>query len=838
VKLNKYILTGIILYIFHISVIAQEDGKISLRSILNDLEDRYEISFTYVDEDIEGIYLQPPSDDISLSESIQYLTNITGLDFQQLSDRFVTISQVGKENIEICGVLVDRKEGGIIHGATIQGPANFTVSNEHGGFRLTEITIEDTILVRYLGYEYLIKPVYEFSENKCDTLRLNQEVRKLKELVIANFISHGIAKDAEGVYTIDAETLEILPGLTDPDVLHTIQYLPGIISIDETVSDINVRGGTNDQNLILWEGIKMYQSGHFFGLISAFNPYITDKVGLTKNGSSTYLGDAVSSTLNIETDHQVRQNVSGSAGMNMINADANINIPLFKKSSLQLSARRSIADLIETPTYKSYFDRVFRNTEVLSASDNPDSLINSNENFEFYDLSANFNYNITSKDKVELSFLRIYNDIEYQESAVINGEDETKTSGLEQSSMAAGLVYNRLWNEKLRTNAQIYLSDYRLGAVNFDLFNQQRLIQENEVLEKGLKLDSRYIFSDKFDLFGGYQLTEVGIGNLVDINNPIYRRYIKRVLLSHALFAELNYLSNSGKTKLRGGLRVNYFQKFVKWSFEPRLAFNQQFLKYFSLEILGEFKSQTAAQIIDLQNDFLGVEKRRWVLANDEDIPIMYSKQLSSGIHFQKSGILISVEGYIKKVKGITSSSQGFQNQFEYIRSTGDYEIYGLDFLFNKRLGNFNLWLSYSLAKNEYYFPEFTPSVFPNNIDVRHIVSGGASYHTRKFQLSTGMNWRTGKPYTEPLSVSGGEILYYPPNTSRLDAYLRVDISAKYKIRISNRVGAELGASIWNLLNKQNILNIFYKLDSDSEINEVQQYALGFTPNIMFRINF
>jgi len=838
VKLNKFILTGIILYLFYVTVSAQDDGKKSLREILNDLESRFDVSFTFVDEDIQGIFIQPVKFNLSLNESIQYLEHETDLNFQQLDDRFITISQPSRQTINICGILIDPYDGRIIHGATIQAGRKFTVSNEDGAFRISDLLKNDTILIRYIGYEYLIKPVLEFTGEACDTLSLKQQVRELKELVIVNFISRGIDKDAEGIYTIDAETLEILPGLTDPDVLHTIQYLPGIISIDETASDINVRGGTNDQNLILWNGIKMYQSGHFFGLISAFNPYITHKVGLTKNGSSAYLGDAVSSTLSIETDQEVNQKVSGSAGVNMINADVNINIPLFKKSSLQLSARRSIADLIETPTYKSYFDRVFRNTEVLSPVDNPDSLINSNEHFEFHDLSVNFNYNITSKDKVQLSFLRIYNNVDYQESALIGGEDESKTSGLEQQSMAAGLDYNRLWNEKLRTHAQFYMTDYRLGAVNYDLLNDQRLIQENEVLEKGLKLDSRYIFSDKFDLFAGYQLTEVGIGNLVDINNPIFRRYIKRVLLSHALFAEVNYLSNSGKTKLRGGLRVNYFEKFKEWSFEPRFAFNQQFLDYFSLEILGEIKSQTTAQIIDFQDDFLGVEKRRWILANNEDIPIIKSKQVSSGIHFQRSGTLISVEGYFKKVEGISSSSQGFQNQFQYVRSTGDFEVYGMDFLFNKRIKDFNIWLSYSLAKNEYYFPEFIPSQFPNNIDIRHIISGGASYHTRRFQISAGMNWRTGKPYTEPSGVSGDEIFYYPPNTSRLEGYLRLDISAKYNIRFSNRVSGEVGASIWNILNKQNILNIYYQLDSNSEINEIQQYALSFTPNFMFRINF
>ncbi len=836
--MNKYILLFIIPYLIHISIAAQEDGEISLGAILVDLEERYQVSFTFVDEDINGIFLKPPSAGIDLPEAIQYLKNKTGLNIQRLSDRFITINRVETNNITLCGILVDSKNGRVIHGATIQGPSKFTVSNESGGFRLTGLTRRDSVLFRYLGYEYLIKPAFQFSKDRCDTIKLDQQRIKLKELVITNFISEGIEKDAEGVYTIDAEILEILPGLTDPDVLHTIQYLPGIISIDETVSDINVRGGTNDQNLILWNGIKMYQSGHFFGLISAFNPYITNRVSLTKNGSSAFLGDAVSSTLSIETDHQVKQKVTGSAGINMINADANINIPLFKKSTLQISARRSIADLVETPTYKSYFDRVFRNTEVLNPTDNPDSLINSDENFEFHDLSINYNYNITSKDKVELSFLRIYNDIEYQENAVLNGENESKTSGLEQTSMAAGLVYNRLWNEKLRTNAQLYLSDYDLAAVNFDLYNDQRLIQENEVLEKGLKLDARYLFSNNWDIFGGYQLIETGIGNLVEINNPLFRRYIKRVLLSHSLFAEANYISNSGNTNIRGGFRINYFQKFYEWTVEPRIAFNQKFLKYFSLEVLGEFKSQATAQIIDLQNDFLGVEKRRWILANNEDIPIMKSKQLSAGIHFQKSGTLISVEGYLKQVEGITSSSQGFQNQYQFVRSTGDYEVYGLDFLFNKRIKAFNLWLSYSLAKNEYYFPEFTPSVFPNNIDNRHIVSGGASYHTQKFQLSAGLNWRTGKPYTEPAGTSGEDILYNDPNTSRLDEYLRVDISAKYKIGISESVNAELGASVWNLINKQNILNIFYQMDSDSDINEVQQYALSFTPNIMFRVNF
>lgn len=139
--------------------------------------------------------------------------------------------------------------------------------------------------------------------------------------------------------------------------------------------------------------------------------------------------------------------------------------------------------------------------------------------------------------------------------------------------------------------------------------NDQRLIQENKILDTGVKLDARIGLTNTLDLYTGYQFNEVGVSNLEDINNPIYRRFIKKVLRNHALFAEGNYSSKSNKTNLRVGLRANYFEKFNRFILEPRLAFNQQFLDHFSFELLGEMKSQTTTQVIDLQNDFLGVKK-------------------------------------------------------------------------------------------------------------------------------------------------------------------------------------------------------------------------------------
>ena len=120
---------------------------------------------------------------------------------------------------------------------------------------------------------------------------------------------------------LDLDRFSILPGLVEDDVLLSVQALPGIQSIDETVSNINIRGGSHDQNLITWDGIKMYQSGHFFGLISMYNPQMTHKVELRKNGSSASETDGVSGTIAMKTKDYLNTGLSGSIGVNLIDAN-------------------------------------------------------------------------------------------------------------------------------------------------------------------------------------------------------------------------------------------------------------------------------------------------------------------------------------------------------------------------------------------------------------------------------------------------------------------------------------------------------------------------------------
>ncbi len=675
---------------------------------------------------------------------------------------------------------------------------------------------------------------------KTPIKKKNFRLQVLDEVVITNYLTQGISKPNNGTIVINPQEFGILPGLIEPDVLQTIQALPGVQSTDETVSNLNIRGGTHDQNLILWDGIKMYQSGHFFGLISAFNPYLTKNVTVIKNGTSAFYGDGVSSIIDMQSKNEIDNEFSGGAGSNLISADAYATIPITRNSEVQVSARRSITDAITTPTYDQYFKRISQDSDLSNGQQN--ASISTDANFYFYDASLKFLYDITEEDRIRLNFLTIYNNLDYKETSTTTEGAEALNSGLTQFNLAGSAYYERNWNNAFKSTMEFYVTQYDLDAINFDIINDQRLIQENKVIDAGLKVKTAYEFSDELTWSNGYQFSEVGISNLEDVNNPLFRSYIKEVVRTHVGFSEAIYASGNGNTNASIGIRANYYDKFDELLIEPRLSFSQNILNNLKVEVLGEFKSQVTSQIIDRQNDFLGIEKRRWVLANNQNIPIVKSKQASLGLHYYKNKLRISAEGYFKDVEGITTRSQGFQNQYQFINATGGYKIKGVDFLINKQFVDVSAWLSYSYSKNDYTFNTLNNgNSFPNNIDTRHAITFAGTYSYNNLKLALGLNWRSGKPNTEPQQdnpVVSGDINYSEPNSSNLDDYLRTDLSATYDFDFSRSVKAKAGISLWNVLNQENIINSSYTIDDDENITRIDNQSLGITPNVSFRVSF
>ncbi len=755
------------------------------------------------------------------------------MDFRILKNDFIAV-KIKDISYFICGYIIDKETGISLEGVTVSGTNNYTTTDTYGYFDLEINQENENVDIRHLGFEPMSKFTASFDDTKCSNIFLLPQIEILSEILLANYMAKGIDKIADGTFNINFNNFGILPGLIETDVLQTVQALPGIQSVNETVSDINIRGGTNDQNLILWDGIKMYQSGHFFGLISIFNPSITTEASLIKNGSNVDLTNGVSGTIAMRTDTKLNKSFKGSIGSNFVSADAFIDIPLGERSSLQLATRKALSDIAETPTYTNYFDRILQNTGI-------ENSLNSNIKFDFHDASIRWLYNITDKDQIRLNFLNVANELVFNESAIINQNEESKESSISQTTYAEGLFYKRTWAPNFVTTLQVYETDYILEAINSDILRQQRLKQENKVSETSVKLNVWFKYNDQLSFLNGYEFIETGITNTTDIDNPLFLDRIVKVIEEHAVYSQVNFKSDSEKTSIKAGVRYNYVEKFKKHIIEPRLSINQKIDQHLNFELLGEFKHQNTFQIINFQNDFLGIEKRRWFLSDGKDIPIAMSKQISIGLNYSYKGWLINTEGYFKEVDGITSQSQGFLNQYIFEKENGSYQVKGVEFLVNKRFKKISTWLSYTFANNEYTFNGFKEINFPNNLDITHTITFGSSFTTDHFKFSAGFNWHTGKPTTIPVvgnEIVNDEINYEVANSNNLKEYLRVDASATYKFNFTNKIKAQTGISIWNGLNQENIINNYYTIDEANTTKEISTNALEFTPNVSFRVLF
>ena len=763
-NLSKYILC--IVFGYSTLLFSQNISKeIGLILVLEQLENRFNVKFSYADNTLKSIKVFKPSENYSLKRSLNYLSEQTDLDFKTLTNRFIVI--VKKDSFN--------------------------------------------------------------------------NIQRLDEILIKNYLTQGLSKSIDGSLQISTEKFGILPGLSEPDIFQSIKALPGIISADERISNLNIRGGTNDQNLVLFNGIRMYQTSHFFGLISAFNPYLTEHVDIVVNGTPSRYGSGVSGLIRIDNSNEITTKAKSGAGFNLISFDGFSKFQPNDKLEFQVSARRSYTDALLTPTYDNYLQRIFEISELGETSQVQTSNLQSNERFFFYDANFKLLYNIDKKNKIRVNALSISNQLDYDVVSLDNSIQESTESELSQQNFAGNIQYLVQWTPNLLIDSQVYFSRYNLFGNNTITDTGLDITQENTVEDFGVRLHVENRLDTNLNLNFGYQLNTIGVSNLEDVTNPNFRRFIRDIVSTHALYSEAEFKSNSKNTFARLGLRGNYIADFKTLLFEPRFSFSQKFLTNFRFKILGEVKNQTISQIIDLQQDFFGIEKRRWQLSNDQDFPIIKSNQISMGLSYKRKGLLFTAEVYNKNVTGINSRTQGFQNQFQLVDGIGNYSIRGIDVLLNQKIENFSAWISYSYNDNDFEFnDDVNTSTFPNNLDIEHVFNISSTFEIENLKLSAGFNWHSGRVFTElaETQFNTGSILFDNPNAQRISNYSRTDISTIYNFTFSKNVRAEVGASVFNIFDNQNIVNRYYSRASDNSITENNEFALGITPNFSFRLQF
>lgn len=835
--------------IFFGCIIYAQNGKkmVSLKNILISIENQHNVSFNYLDSDIENITISAVPKNFKLDKKIKYLEQKTKLAFEKISGNIFTIHS-SRKKFKICGFIFSKKENTPISDAVIQlENGEKTTTNNEGYF---EINTNEPTDYTITNSEFNVLKILANQENSGEkvTFYLDEKAKLIDEVLIKKYISSAIIKNKDGSYLITPKKGGIIPGLIEPDVLQTMLYLPGIYSTDESLSNINVRSGTHDQNLILWNGIKLYQTGHFFGLISTINPYLSNEIKIYKNASPAFYGEGISSVVDISTDSNFSDKNKYSFGINMLNVDVYAKVNISKKTFVEVAARKSYTEFLQSPTYREYFRKAFQNSSIIDFTNQNKIEYSTDQSFSFNDISAKIVQKIGEKNVFTLDFISIDDqlDVTREDETREEEEDHIKNT-VYQRNFGTSFTWKSNWNTKNSLMLNVSNSQYELDSKTTnleDVYSYKK--QENYVYDNSIKIDNSYKINAKYRLNAGYQLNLLRVQNTFEDNTSSIFEKTNEKILEHALFAEAKMKDSISRINMTAGFRINYFSQFKKTILEPRFQFTYSLNKNFDINVLGEMKSQAISQQIEHQTDFFGIEKRLWVLANDSTIPVKKSKQVSFGIDFNKNNWFMSLETYYKKVLGINSASQSFQNQYQYINTVGDFQVKGVEFFIQKKISRFLTWANYNFGKSTYYFPELTPKTFQNNFQINHFFSIGGNFEKKGYKLAIGAKWHSGKPETEVLNNSinysnpnNPSIDFGAPNNHNLEGFFQIDASASYHFKTKKNLDYCFNVSVLNLLNNKNEINEYYKLDiPNNHIDQIKSFSLSRTINASFRISF
>ena len=400
-----------------------------------------------------------------------------------------------------------------------------TVTNSYGFYSISVPPGNYTISVQYLGYQTLQFPL-SLIENTKQNILLTPAAQELDEVVLIDDTERVNIKKAEmSVNRLLSKTVLQTPAVFgEPDVLKTIQLLPGVTSAGEGASGFNVRGGSADQNLILLDEATIYNSSHLFGFFSVFNPDAIKDLRLFKGGIPAKYGGRLSSVLNIYQKEGNKEEFEVNGGIGLITSRLLAEGPL-GDGSFVIGGRGTYAHLF------------------LKLTDNPNSAY-------FYDLNTKMSFPINDQNKLYLSG--------YFGRDVFNVDESfVNTYG----NAVFNLRWNHLFSPRLFSNLSIIYSDYYYGLLlDFAGFDWNSGIQN-----LNLKYDFAYFANDKTNLDFGLQSTyytfNPGFIEPARLDSGINAEQLqKKYAIEHALYADISH-EISPSFSFQFGMRFNHFAR-------------------------------------------------------------------------------------------------------------------------------------------------------------------------------------------------------------------------------------------------------------------------------------
>jgi hypothetical protein len=775
-------------------------------------------------------------------------------------------------NYTLTGIVHDISTGEALPFASVmvQGTTIGTTTNADGYFTLLKVPSDTcTLIVQYVGYERTMVFITPQTPKKNLNVDLKQQSQTLKEVRVTGYRDEVVFVKKAEVSTIKLSPAKIeqLPSIGEKDIMRSFQLMPGISASNESSSGLYVRGGTPDQNLVLYDGFTVYHVDHLYGFFSAFNSNALKDIQLYKGGFESRFGGRISSVTEITSKEGNQKQINFGIDISMLSTNVFAEIPVGKKFSSFIAFRKSYQGAIYNMIFKK-----FNKSRTIAAPDigtGPGRRFSQSSTITsyFYDLNGKFTWRPGSKDIISLSIFNGTDKLDNSFSSEIpsfgqfnanfsmNSVDLTK-----YGNIGSSLKWSRKWNSKLYGNTILSYSNYynkrdrsQEGTfINPDDESSTRMsgiFENNDLRDYSIKSDYQ------FEMTGSSQIQFGTFATYYDIKYS-YAQSDTATILDRSGNAWLGGIYLQSKTRLLNdrlqilpGVRADYFAATDKLYIEPRAAVTYNLTDRFIVKGSTGIFYQFANRV--MREDIMSGSKEFWILSDGNAVPVSSSLHFIAGVSYETDKYTFSAEGYYKKIRNLTEYSlrinaspmgidynENFFNGYGYSR--------GIELLAQKNSGRLNGWISYALGEAKNHFNEYSNEYFPANQDVTHELKIVGIYKYRRWDFSANWIYATGRPYTAPSGAYTMTLLdgttkdfftVTSKNSIRLPDYHRFDVSATYKLLMGRRGDTrrrELGTVSFSLFNVYNRRNIWYKQFTieEGQIIETNIHYLGITPNL------
>ena len=702
----------------------------------------------------------------------------------------------------VSGFITDSASGESLIGANVflQETGQGMATDINGYYIIQEITPGNyTIMVSYVGFD-VSRQTLSIKEGQSVKINiaLVEQVVELTEVEVTAEKLQRRNNIQPSKINLSPRMMKAAPALAEPDLFRTIQALPGVLTTSEYSTGLVIRGGNTDQNLIMLDGITVYNPSHLGGVFSNFIVDGVKEAELIKGAYNAEYGGRLSAVLNVISREGNKNEFKGKANLSLLSTQTTLEGP-FYKGAWVLSGRRT------------YFDLVL--PKIL-----PDNIADNIPPYYFYDIQSHIFSDISAKDRISLSYYSGIDNIIFD------------TFGLDGrwGNNTVSAHYRRVFNERLVGNFLLANSQF---FTRFGLGGSGGLMSDNGIDDRTLSGDFSWFKSSESTFKFGVQQKMLGFEYINKFQDSTQFK-IKTSPVELASYVKMKYDHNN-LFIIEPGIRINYYNVYPD-SLYPDLRLGLKYLltddRYINFSV-GNYHQF----ISTFQDDYNPAILDNWIAA-DESVAPGKSVQVVLGYEeYIRNIYKVQVEGYYKDLKNLltyeekrssTDAEVSDENLADIVTPADGY-AYGFELFGQKMTGKLSGWLAYTFSVSRKIMNSIyaeSEQEYYTNWDRTHAFSALGNY---QFNKKWEINWRfalqSGQAFTPILGYyvqkfpeSPEEVFRTIPgtrNSSRYEPYSRLDVGAVYHAKVG-KTNVDFFFQIINTLNRSNTFRKIYSLGS------------------------